>query len=128
MTLANTSGQQDDLEAVRERFEKWRQNRDKRGTIPGSLLRAAASLYPEYSLHFIAKALRINHTRLKSCVQAPSAEPPMAVAEHFINLGIATPACPRIVDMQHANGNRMCVQGMDSQELMNLTRLFFRLP
>lgn len=128
MTLATTSGKQGDLETVRERFEKWRQNRDKQGAIPVSLLNAAASLHPEYSLSFIAKALRMNHTRLKNFIQASSTEPSMAFTGHFINLGIAAPTCPRIVEMRHFNGNRMCVQGMDSQELMSLARLFWGRP
>ena len=128
MVLITTSSQQVDLEAVRTQFEDWRQSRDKRSPIPESLWKAAASLYPAYSLNRISKSLRLNHTQLKHYVKWPSPEPSMAVAEQFINLGIAAPACQCTVEMRHPDGKCMSVQGLNSRDLINIARLFWSLP
>ena len=53
------------LEEVCQQFEYWRQTREKRCPIPEKLWQAAESLYPEYSLYHISKALRLNYTDLK---------------------------------------------------------------
>jgi hypothetical protein len=128
MVLITTSSQQVDLEAVRTQFEDWRQSRDKRSPIPESLWKAAASLSPASSLTRISKSLRLNHTQLKHFVKALSPEPSMAVAEHFINLGIATPASQCMVEMRHPDGKCMSVQGLNSRDLINIARLFWSRP
>lgn len=128
MALITTSSQQADLEAVRAKFEHWRQNRNKRSSIPESLWKAAASLYPAYSLSRISKILRLNHTQLKHFVKALSPEPSMALAEHFINLGIATPASQYTVEMRHPDGKCMSVQGLNSRDLIDIARLFWGRP
>jgi len=128
MTMITTPSQQTSLEEVQAQFEQWRKSRDKRGAIPEALWKAAASLYPAYSLNRISKTLRLNHTQLKHFVKEPSPAPPMAVAEYFIDLGIAAPACKCTVEMKYPDGKCMSVQGLNSQDLMSLARLFWSQP
>jgi len=122
------------LEEVQERFDQWRHSRNKRGRIPDALWQAAATLYPVYSLHQIAKTLHLNHTKLKQYVheqQAVSSLPATPAA--FIDLGLTdaliTP-CECIVEMQHHNGARMRVQvkGQNELDLMKLIRQFWSRP
>jgi len=127
MALITTSSQQADLETVRTQFEHWRQNRNKRSPIPDSLWKAAASLFPAYSLSRISKILRLNYTQLKHFVKGPLPELSGAT-EHFINLGIATPACQCTVEMRHPDGKCMSVQGLNSRDLINIARLFWSRP
>ena len=122
------------LEEIRERFDQWRHNRNKRGRIPDALWQGAATLYPAYSLHQIAKALHLNQSKLKQYVheqQGVSSLPATPAA--FIDLGISdaliTP-CESIVEMQHQNGARMRIQvkGQNELDLMKLIRQFWNRP
>ena len=133
MKVSQSANDKRRLEEVRERFEEWRDSRDKRGRIPDALWQAAATLYPAYSLHKIAKALHLNQSKLKQCVheqQAVSSLPAAPAA--FIDLGVSdvlTP-CECIVEMQHQNGARMRVQvkGQNELDLMKLIRQFWSRP
>ena len=108
------------LEEVRERFEQWRDSRDKRGRIPDALWEAAATLYPAYSVHQIAKALHLNHRKLRQRIHEQQAVPSLpTAAPAFIDLGVSdvlTP-CECTVEMQHQNGARMRVQVKGRSEL-----------
>ncbi|RZB33756.1 MAG: hypothetical protein SRB2_03867 [Desulfobacteraceae bacterium Eth-SRB2] len=128
MKLINSSDMQARLEEVRLQFEHWRCNRDKRGAIPESLWAAAASLYPEHSLHRISKTLRLNYTKLKHYVRGSSADFPIAAAQHFIQIEGSPLSRQCIIEMRHSNGNRMTVQGVDNQHLMKLVQLFWSRP
>jgi len=128
MKLTNSSDMQASLEEVRLQFEHWRCSRVKRGAIPESLWAAAASLYPEHSLHRISRALQLNYTKLKHYVQGSSADLPIAAAQHFIEIGGSTLSRQCLIEMRHSNGNRMTVKGMDNQDLMKLVRLFWSQP
>ena len=132
MELIQTSGQQLSLDQVRAQFDAWRQNRDKRKSIPDQLWAAAASLYPAYSLHHISKALRLNHTKLKQCVQEySSATPAPPTATTFIELGFDNPSppCQCVIEMQHKDGAKMTIQNPDGNlDLMKLARLFWSRP
>ena len=116
------------LEEVQALFTHWRQNRKKRAPIPETLWEAAASLYPAYSLHRIARTLHLNHTKLKHYARPePTAQSP-AAAQDFIEL--EPPVCQQqsAVDMQHANGSRMRVENAGSVEVIELARLFWSRP
>ncbi len=133
MKVSESANDKRHLEEVQERFREWRASRDKRGRIPDALWQAAATLYPAYSLHQIAKALHLNHTKLKQYVheqQAVSSLPAAPAA--FIDLGfsdVLTP-CECTVEMQHQNGARMRVQvkGQNELDLMKLIRQFWSRP
>ena len=118
------------LEQVCQRFEYWRQTRKKRCPIPEKLWQAAESLYPEYSLYQISKALRLNHTDLKQRFeQEPSAFiPPSIDCAEFIELNIDSPIPPAecMVEMEDPYGAkmRMHVKGGAGLDLLELGRLF----
>lgn len=128
MKLINSSDMQASLEEVRLQFEHWRYNRDKRGAIPESLWAAAASLYPDHSIHRISKTLRLNYTKLKHYVRGSSADFPIAAAQHFIEIGSSPLSRQCTIEMRHSNGNRMTLQGVDNRDLMKLVRLFWSRP
>ena len=117
------------LEEVRERFAQWRDSRDNRGRIPDALWEAATTLYPAYSVHQIAKALHLNHTKLKHYVQDISPNPSVPTAS-FIEPGLPKPTLPfrGIIEMQHQNGARMTMQITDSHDLANITQQFWSQP
>jgi hypothetical protein len=126
LTTAPTAGPS--LEEVRALFENWRQNRKKRAPIPETLWEAAAALYPSYCLHRISKTLHLNHTKLKHYARPELSTQSPAAAEDFIEL--EPPVCQpqRTVDMQHVNGSRMRIENADSNEVVELARLFWSRP
>jgi len=117
------------LDEVREKFKQWRNSRDRGKAIPEALWKAAASLYPAYSLHRISKALSLNHTKLKHYVQNISPNPSVPTAS-FIELDVAQAPLPfkGIIEMQHQNGARMTIQIADSSDLINITQQFWSQP
>jgi hypothetical protein len=133
MKVSKCANDERRLEEVRERFEQWRDSRNKRGRIPDALWQAAATLHPAYSLHQISKSLHLNHTKLRQCIheqQAVSSLPATPAA--FIDLGLsdAITPCECIVEMQHQDGARMRIQvkGGGRPDLMKLVRQFWSRP
>jgi site-specific DNA-cytosine methylase len=133
MKVSKCANDERRLEEVRERFEQWRDSRNKRGRIPDALWQAAATLHPAYSLHQISKSLHLNHTKLRQCIheqQAVSSLPATPAA--FIDLGLsdAITPCECIVEMQHQDGAQMRVQvkGGGRLDLMKLIRQFWSRP
>jgi hypothetical protein len=53
-------GNQQELKGVVKQFEQWRVEKGKGERIPQQLWRAAASLYPHYSVNQIARSLRLD--------------------------------------------------------------------
>ena len=96
------------VEQVQEQFEQWRRSRGKRGTIPDALWQAAVLLFPDYSVHRISKALRLNYTDLKHHVEAQRStfEPATGSGAAFIELGLSDPMRPAecIVEMADEKG------------------------
>ena len=66
--------QQTKMEKAQEQFEDWRRNRTKRTRIPEKLWNTAIGLYPEYSICEIAKALRLDYSKLKKKILSTSQE------------------------------------------------------
>jgi hypothetical protein len=58
------------LTAVVSQFQGWRANRTGRDRIPEALWRAAAALYPRYSVCRIARTLRLNFVELRDRIHA----------------------------------------------------------
>ena len=54
-----------DLQTVIAAFDEWRRSRTKRETIPEHLWHAATALSPIYSTHRIARALKLDYSKLK---------------------------------------------------------------
>ena len=128
MNFIQSSGEYS-LDKVQKKFKQWRNSPDRSKAIPDALWEAAASLYPDYSLHRISKALSLNHTKLKHYVHKKSPNPSLPTAS-FIELGFAEPTLPfrGIIEMQHQNGARMTMRITDSQDLIKITQLFWSQP
>ena len=84
----------DDLEAVVERFEQWRQTRRRGEHIPGELWAMAVSLSARHGTHRVAEALGLNADRLLRRLHDVDgqASPPKAAAP-------ASFAAPQFVQM-----------------------------
>ena len=118
------------LEQVCQQFEYWRQTREKRCPIPEKLWQAAESLYPEYSLYHISKALRLNYTDLKQRFEhkQPTFTPPPIDAAKFIELNVNSPIPPAecLVEMEDPYGAkmRMHFKGGTGLDLLELGKIF----
>jgi len=128
MELTPASGAPAGIEEVGKRFEQWRRTREKRGRIPEALWEAAASLYPDYSLHHISRVLHLNHAKLKHLVKETSPAASLLSGEHFIQLGLAPAISRHMIEMRHQDGSRMIVEGADHRDLIKLARLFWSRP
>ena len=118
------------LEEVCQQFEYWRQTRKKRCPIPQELWQAAETLYPEYSLYNISKALRLNYTDLKQRLERkqPASIPSAISRAEFIELNINSPIRPQecLVEMEDAFGAkmRMHFKGGARLDLLEFGRIF----
>ena len=118
------------LEEVCQQFEYWRRTREKRCPIPQELWQAAETLYPEYSLYNISKALRLNYTDLKQRLEGkqPASIPSAINPAEFIELNINSPIRPQecLVEMEDAFGAkmRMHFKGGAGLDLLELGRIF----
>ena len=118
------------LQNVQQQFEEWRNTRKKRGPIPDKLWRAAKSLYPEYSLYHISKALRLNYSDLKGRIdrKQPASIPSTIDATEFIELELNSPmrSSECFVEMEDPFGAkmRMHVKGGACLDLLELGRIF----
>jgi len=118
------------LEKVCRQFEYWRQSRKKRCPIPEQLWQGAESLYPEYSLYHISKALRLNYTDLKQRIEPKQSAfiPPTINPAEFIELNVNStkPPAECLVEMEDAFGAkmRMHFKGDAGLDLLELGRIF----
>jgi len=65
----------DDVRAVHERFETWRQSRSNRSRIPAALWIAATELARRHGVHRVARALGLNDRTLKQRILAAAPTP-----------------------------------------------------
>jgi len=130
MHQSETANKSPALEQVQQQFEYWRRTRKKRCAIPGKLWRAAESLYPEYSLYRISKALRLNYSGLKGRIdrKQPASIPSTINAAEFIELELNSPMQPSecFVEMEDSFGAkmRMHFKGGAGLDLLELGRIF----
>ena len=131
MDLPAPANKKSRLEQVQEQFEHWRRSREKRGAIPDALWQAAIMLFPDYGLHRISKALRLNYTDLKHRVNAPrsTSEPSDVSTAGFIELGLSDPMRPAecIIEMADQKGAsmRMYFKGEAGLDLLALGKAFW---
>jgi hypothetical protein len=116
------------LEQVQEQFAR---SRGKRGAIPDTLWQAAIMLFPDYALHRISKALRLNYTGLKHRVNAhrSTCEQSDVSTAGFIELGLSDPIRPAecMVEMSDQKGAtmRMHFKGEAGLDLLELGKAFW---
>ena len=119
------------VEQVQEQFEQWRRSRGKRGVIPDALWQAALLLFPDYPVHRISKALRLNYTDLKNRVNAQrsTSEQSDISTAGFIELGLNDPMRPAecIIEMADQKGAtmRMYFKGEAGLDLLELGKAFW---
>jgi hypothetical protein len=90
----------EDIQAVRERFETWRQTRLGRSRIPAALWAAAAQLARRHGVHRVARVLGLNDFALRNhaleaapdAVQTASPEPALASSKPSTAHGPEAPA------------------------------------
>lgn len=120
------------LESVRYQFEKWRETRKSpREPIPENLWEAAAALQDRYPISHIAKALRLNHTDLKSRIyeEKSSCQMKKTASSFFVELDWPHhfPASECIIEMENAFGSkmRMSFKGRADLDLLELGKAFW---
>jgi hypothetical protein len=122
------------VEQVQKQFEHWRRSRAKRGAIPDALWQAAIMLFPDYPVHRISKALRVNYTDLKHRVNAhrSTCEQSDVSTAGFIELGLSAPMPPDqcIIEMADQKGAtmRMYFKGETGLDLLELGKAFWSKP
>ena len=88
-------------------------------------------LFPDYGLHRISKALRLNYTDLKHRVNAhrSACEQPEASSAGFIELGLNDPmrSAECLIEMADEKGAslRMYFKGEAGRELLELGKAFW---
>ena len=131
MDLPAPASKTSPLEQVQEQFEHWRGSRKKRGAIPDALWQAAVMLFPDYALHRISKALRLNYTALKHRVNAhrSTCEPSDVNTASFIELGLSDSMRPAEVMIKMADEKgatiRMYFKGDAGLDLLELGKAFW---
>lgn len=80
------------LEQVVQQFETWRNTRKGRQPIPDLLWQAAVNLFPIYSTNKIARALRLDYTKLKKRIEDANSNSNIIqnVSPDFIELDLGT--------------------------------------
>jgi len=100
------------LQEVSAIFAEWRSARKPRSRIPEDLWQAAVDLAPFYSIHRIARALRLNYTELKHRIKKP---PPDRPAAEFIeiDMGHLLPAAPCVLELRSPTGFELKIHNVD---------------
>ncbi len=131
MDLPAPANKKPPLEQVQKQFAHWRRSRAKRGAIPDALWQAAVMLFPDYGLHRISKALRLNNTDLKHRVNAhrSTCEQTDVSTAGFIELGRSEPMRPAecMIEMADQKGAsmRMYFKGEAGLDLLELGKAFW---
>ena len=117
MRTSKTRGLGADLEAVRQRFERWRQTRKEGSRIPDTLWTAAVKMVGRYGMHRTAKALRLGYYSLKERIeQQASAAPDLPERAATTFLEVAAPAAVPVasgectVELENVAGMKMRVR------------------
>ena len=116
------------FEAVRQRFDDWRQTRRPRSPIPEELWDGAVALAREYGVNRTAQALRLSYASLKQHLDAAvPAVPPDKPA--FVELVPHVPAgmaeCTVELERPNEATLRIHLKSTTLPDLEALTRMFW---
>lgn len=124
------------IDDIRRQLEVWRRTAKKRTPIPSDLWEAAAGLCDHLSVNHVARALHLNHTKLKTCVEqrqenaAPPAfiELPTCLRADTHTQIAPLPAAECVVKMENCHGERLLMQfkGNVNLDLLELGKSFWR--
>ena len=111
MNTSKAHGLPAKLEAVRRRFERWRQTHKPRSRIPDPLWTMAAEMAGTYGLHRTARALRVEYYSLKKRVAAVPKGPEPGPPTTFVEWPAPMPAglCDCTLELENATGSKMRV-------------------
>ena len=127
MTPVTLSNQPTTLDEVQCLFEHWRSTRLKRSRIPVELWHAVASLADRYSVHRLARTLRLNHSSVRDLV-AQNVPTPVRRAS-FLELPAPqlAPVANSLIEMENRHGEkiRMHLAGEVSLDFVALSQHFW---
>ena len=69
-----------EVAVVRQQFEEWRAAQTQRGPLPKHLWQAAAGLLPRYPIALVARACRLNPSKLKQVATGAAKNTPATTA------------------------------------------------
>jgi len=96
------------IQEVQLEFENWRRDRKRGERIPGNLWAAAVELAKQHGVWPTARALHLDHSRLKRCVRNGEDDEKSSGFVELIPEGSVLCAC--IVEMEDGQGARMRVE------------------
>ena len=100
------------LQTVSAIFAQWRSTRTPRSRIPEQLWQAAVDLAPLYSIHHIARALRLNYTELKHRIRK---QPSQEQRTEFIEIDMRQllPKAPCVLELRSPSGFELKIHSFD---------------
>jgi len=119
------------LEDVKQKFTTWRATRKHKTRIPDELWEAATALSGQYTIHQIAKSLRLNHTALKDQEAFRATDKITTAAQQacFLELPPPQPSPPSEcrIEMENSHGEKMRMHfaGEVSLDLFALSQNFW---
>lgn len=121
----NLPSPKQNLEHVRQQFERWRNTRRRKERIPGYLWDAATSLAGQYSLSLISSTLRVNYSDLRRRIQGPSYASGNTCSFVEVNVSGGSTTYPYTIELEDRFGSRMkiCCSGgvvMNPAELIKV--------
>lgn len=129
------SSSYEDVEALRLRFEEFRNRHEKRTRFPGELWRAAAELAGKRGINAVARTVRLDANSLKKWMAQGAAAQPTKQKDHerakeraFVELfaPAAGAAGTCVLEVESPKGGKLRLEwkGVSSAELTQLIRAF----
>lgn len=95
-----------EVERVRQRIERWRQERAPGARIPPVLWAAAAKAAERHGVFRTTRALGLDYNKLKSRMQATAAVEPA----RFVELAPPAPSVPCRIEVEVPSGTRIKIE------------------
>jgi len=97
-----------EIEEAREQFENWRRDRKRGERIPANMWETAVGLAKQHGVWPTAKALHLDHSRLKRRVGNEEEDAKSSAFVELISQGAMLYSCS--VEMEDGRGARMRVE------------------
>jgi hypothetical protein len=124
---------ENELKAIQEQFERWRQqNQNKRKRISEPLWEQAAHLARQRTVHKVARTLRLDYNILKKRAGGKTALTfPRTNSARFVEMSLpaVTMNCGgTLIEMTNRKGARMAIRcpHLPPCDLMDLSRVFLK--
>ena len=106
MRTKNTSVVPVEVELVRQRFERWREERTPGTPIPQALWTAAGKVAQRHGVTRTTRTLGLDYHKLKSLAQGAAAVKPV----QFVELAPPVPGAQCRIEIEGASGARMRIE------------------